>query len=530
MQHILDTGNKIHVDRPTPRVSSSFFNMSHDVKLSCNLGYLIPIFSEETMPGDRWNINTEALVRLQPLVAPVLHRATVRTEWFFVPYRLVYPNWETFISPVQEGATAPVAPTQNVTAVTNSLADYLGLPVIDTPTTFNGVSAFPPACYHRLYWDWYADEDIMGLTNIFPGMLSDGDNSSNPYVTNILHARNWDKDYFTSCKPWPQKAPTVIIPAFNGTNVSVSATSTAQFKNIGGSTITTGQTIATAGSVLAGADFTPQASSQNIGIDVGSAGLNITGANLIAASGTMEQLRKAMALQKFFESDSRGGTRYIETIYQHFDENNSDYRLQRSEYIGSTSQPLVISEVLNMTGGVTGVPQGQMAGHGIAVAKHADGMNYHCKEHGMLMGIMSVMPTTSYFQGIDRKWFRPTRLDYPWPEFANLGEQAVTNGEIYWTGTGVDANTFGYIQRYAEWKARMNRVCGDFRTSLNFWHWGRYFSVAPNLNSAFITATDQTTLDRPFAVTSASVTHLLCHWFHNVKLRRKLPRFSVPKF
>jgi hypothetical protein len=240
---------------------------------------------------------------------------------------------------------------------------------------------------------------------------------------------------------------------------------------------------------------------------------------------TINDLRRAFRLQEWLEKNARGGTRYIENILTHFGVKSSDKRLQRPEYITGVKSPVVISEIVNTTGQTEGLPQGNLAGHGVSVSSGRSG-SYFCEEHGYIIGIMSVMPKTAYQQGIPKTFLKNDTLDYFWPSFAHIGEQPVTNNEIYaYTASAED--TFGYVPRYAEYKYMPSRVAGDFRTTLDYWHLGRKFATQPSLNSAFVNC-DAT--KRIFAVDDPEGDSLYCHVLNKIKAVRPMPKFGTPMF
>jgi len=240
---------------------------------------------------------------------------------------------------------------------------------------------------------------------------------------------------------------------------------------------------------------------------------------------TINDLRRAFKLQEWLERNARGGTRYIENILSHFGVKSSDSRLQRPEYITGVKNPIVISEVLNTTGQDGGLPQGNMAGHGISVSSGYNGQ-YSVEEHGYIIGIMSIIPKTVYQQGIPRTFLKTDPLEYFWPTFANIGEQAVQNQEIYAYTTDAE-NTFGYVPRYAEYKYMPSRVAGDFRTTLNYWHLGRIFDTAPALNKEFVECNPS---KRIFAVETTDYDAFYCHVLNKIEAIRLMPKFGTPQF
>ncbi|MEM2002613.1 MAG: major capsid protein [Candidatus Methanomethylicaceae archaeon] len=511
--------NSIRLKKP----KKNFFDLSHDVKMSHNMGDLVPICAIECVPGDKFSIGVESLHRFAPLVAPVMHRFDVYTHYFFVPNRILWKNWEKFITNTKDKATDEVpaapyfalgirngSPTMDISV--GSLADYMGLPTGDDVgglpdyTDPIKINALPFAAYQRIWHEYYRDQN---LQDVDPLELEDGANDYSDFSQ--LRKRAWKHDYFTAALPFAQKGETVDLPlgAIELEDMPVLTTDPA------GSVIT--------------------ATPNNLTLEAGITDLPNTdvyvpgGIHGQVEPTTINDLRRAFRLQEWLERNARGGTRYIENILSHFGVRSSDKRLNRPEYICGAKTPITVSEVLQTSesnlGEENSTPQGNMAGHAVGVMTGKQG-TYFVEEHGYIIGIMSVLPIAAYQQGIPRHFLKFDFLDYYWPTFAHLGEQEIKNMELYVTDdNSQNEGTFGYIPRYAEYKYTPSRVAGEFRTSLNFWHAGRIFDDAPMLNEDFIMC-DPTT--RIFAVEDDQYHKLYSHVYNRIKAIRPMPKFGTP--
>ena len=473
----------------------SLFDLSYEKKFTCDMGQLIPIMCDEVVPGDIFEIGNAAVIRFQPMVAPILHEINMYTHYFYVPYRLLWDDWEEFISGGVDGEDATAIPTWSPTSHgLNSLWDYLGFP--DTVATGAEPIDFPRRAYNMVYNEYYRDETLqteVALTS-----------------ESILN-RNWEKDYFTSALTNQQRGTSPALPIQGNTSA---VWGSGHF--VSGSTGT--QMLASTTAL----DPVIRANSGNAVTNL----FNLFNDNSVdlsvATSFDIADLRLAIQIQRWMERNQRAGVRYTEFLKSHFGVAPSDDRLQRPEYIGGTKSPVIISEVLQ-TSQTDTTPQGSMAGHGLGIQSGFAG-KYHAKEYGLIIGIMSIMPKPSYQQGINRQRLRRTRYDFYFPEFANLSEQAIIRAELYTTAVSADNNTiFGYQGRYDEMRVKQNQVCSGMRDSYDYWHLGRKFSSSPLLNSSFIVCSPD---KRIFAVTTEP--GLIVSFANNIRALRPLPIMAEP--
>lgn len=528
--------NNLFKEVPVQRVPRNTFDLSHEVKMSGKFGKLYPVLLMDTLPGERINDQMTCFMRAAPMLAPIMHLVDISVHFFFVPLRLVTDHSETFLTGGRDGTDVVVMPYVTPVGLSGSaqimgvgtLWDYLGLP--PAPVTPPGawsteqISACPFRAYYKIWNDYYKDPSLNDDLILNTELEGDVSAQTSALMTSAgidglgLMLRGWEKDFFTASLPSAQRGAAVLMPlAGTGT---VTYTPTSDYYNADG-------TDPAVGATAFGTSFLLDSGAQATRVE------NIDEVILDSSTITINDFRRTLALQKWMENNARGGPRYIEQVKSHFGHTVPDFRLQRSEYIGGGKQQMIVSEVL-ATADSTGVPVGDMAGHGISVGK-SNHFSYQCQEHGYVLGIMSIMPKSAYSQGIDKMWSKSNRFDIAWPELANLGEQGTLSKEIFYSFDAADDDdnnlVFGYIPRYAEYKFKNDRIAGDFRTTLGFWHLSRFFTERPVLDNNFLqmieNASTEEPFDRIFAVQDGT-DYLWFQLFHRLTAKRPLPYFGVP--
>ena len=482
------------------------FSLSHTKLLSCNMGNLVPLTCMEVLPGDSFQHATSLLLRCSPLLTPVMHPVRVRVHHWYVPYRLIWDDFEKFITGGPDGMDASVYPTitfPNGGPEIGTLADYLGVPTDIVNASGTAVSALPFRAYAKIFNESYRDQDLVTELTI--------DTTSGPDTTTstTLQRVAWEKDYFTSARPWEQKGPAVTIPIGSSAPVLGIATEASTMN------FTAAQTgfNQTGGVVSGTTDWgTVGANAMRIQGNNATKVPNIRADLTNASAVTVNLLREALSLQRYEEARARYGSRYVEYL-RYLGVRSSDARLQRPEYLGGGLQTIQFSEVLQTAEGTD--PVGELRGHGIA-AMRSNRYRRFFEEHGIIISLLSVLPKTIYMDGLFRMWNRRTKEDFWQKEFEHIGQQEVLNKEVrasHATPNGI----FGYQDRYDEYRRMESSVSGEFRTTLNMWHFARSFASDPALNSTFVTSTPT---ENPFAVPSADVLWVQAK--HSVQARRML--------
>lgn len=529
-------------------ISRSKFNRDHSLKTSFNVGDVVPFYVDEVLPGDTFQLKTSLVARMQTLITPMMDNIYLDTYFFFVPNRLTWQHWKEFNGENTQSAWYPSVeysvPQLTAPATTGwsigTLADYFGIP---TGVPGLSVNALPFRAYALIMNEWFRDENLSDPLSVpVDDATGVGVNTGN-YITDVAKGGLPFKaakfhDYFTSCLPSPQKSADVLIPSATAGEYPVVPRSVSIDQDLamanplkwysdppGGAVLRQGTSFAV------GEGMSPSSLTNPTG-----SAYNLYPANLYAISSgglgaTINQLRMAFQIQKLYERDARGGTRYIEILKSHFGVTSPDARLQRPEYLGGNRIPININQVVQSSAtAAEGTPLGDTAAFSLTTDTHGDFIKSFV-EHGFIIGVMVARYDHTYQQGLERFWSRKERFDYYWPVFANIGEQAVLNKEIYAQGNEKDDEVFGYQEAWADYRYKPSRVTGEMRssapTSLDVWHLADEYTQLPTLSDSWIRE-DKSNVDRVLAVTSSVSNQMFADIYVQCEATRPMPVYSIP--
>lgn len=514
-----------------PQIQRSTFDRSHGYKTTFDAGQLIPFYVDEALPGDTFNCSTNIFGRLATPLKPVMDNMFIDVHYFSVPIRLLWDNWKKFNGEQRNPADSTNFIMPTITSPTggyaeSSIYDYMGI-----PTKVAGLEhrADFLRAYNLIYNEWFRDENLQN------SVVNHVDNGPDTYTDYIILPRGKRKDYFTSALPWAQKATPVSIPI--GTQAPlvglapINRIANASYWDVYDENTNTKSGAATISSAPNGRLGNGVVS---VSLDPrGQAAANLAGSGIYAdlssaTAATINQLREAFQIQRMYERDARGGTRYTELIQSHFGVISPDARLQRPEYLGGGTAPINVNPIAQTAPEAAGTtPQGNLAAMG-TFSMSSKGFTKSFTEHEIIIGLASARADLNYQQGLNRMWSRSTRFDFFWPSLAHLGEQAILNKELYAQGTSADDNVFGYQERYAEYRYKPSQVTALFRSnataSLDVWHLSQEFSSLPALNSAFIV--ENPPIDRIIAVPAEP--QFIMDVFLKLVCARPMPTYATP--
>lgn len=525
---------------PQANIRRSVFDRSHVYKTTFNEGQLIPYFVDEVIPGDTFTLNPVEFCRLATPVVPFMDNIYIESFFFFIPSRLVYDKWVNLCGEQEnpEDSTDYLVPTVSLTGdMTNKLPDYMGIACASGAFNNVSVNCLPFRAYWLVWNEWFRDENLQKSVKVSKGESNTvlepmGQSTANPNYGLPSGIENWYDpaprgkryDYFTGALPWPQKGPAVDLPlggsapVLSDSGIKLTDTSTGKSAFLSGAVNSDWpNNMITFGSY--NTNFTHKLDLKN---DSG-VYADLSGVSMV----TINSLRQAFMLQRYYEIDARGGTRYTEKLQAHFGVTNPDARLQRPEFLGSHSSMMNINPVTQTSSTDSTTPQGNLAAYGLNAQRyHAFTKSF--SEFGYVIGLINVRADLTYQQGINKMWLRSDVLDFYWPSFAHLGEQVIQNIEIYCQGNDDDTKVFGYQERYAEYRYKPSLITGQFRSTykepLDVWHLSQKFATLPTLSDEFIQ--DHPPISRVVAV--PSYPHFLLDVKFNLKCIRPMPMYGIP--
>lgn len=515
---------------PSAEIQRSVFNRSHGVKTAFDSGYLIPMYVDEVLPGDTFNLHSTLFCRLSTPLKPVLDNLWLDTFYFYVPLRLIWSNFKKFMGEQANPADSisylcPTIQSPASGSAVGSLSDYLGIPTVGQVTATKKLTtvSFFHRGYNLIWNEWFRDSNLQNSVTVD---LGDGPDTDANYV---LLKRGKRHDYFTSALPWTQKNASGAVTIPLGSLAPViredADTEVWMHNSIDDRQLRTGTGSSPVWSSSFGTDGPVRFGKIADGSKTG-----LTTDLSSATAATINSLRQAFQLQRLYERFARGGSRYTEIVRSHFGVVSPDARLQRPEYLGGGSSPITVTPIPQTSAtGATGTAQANLAAIGVGV-NSGNGFVKSFTEHGIVIGLVNVRADLNYQQGIHKMFSRSTRVDFYWPALAHLGEQSILNKEIYATDdtAAQDTNVFGYQERYSEYRYKPSLITGKLRSTasgtLDIWHLAQKFTSLPTLNSTFIQ--ESPPVDRIQAVNTEPQFYLDC--YHDLKCARPMPTYSVP--